>query len=84
VKLETLTLGSRFRLPDCGKTGVLLSSGPCGARVIYDGARRQVEITVRQGDEVVDEVSFEAPGKPVIISNETVVEVLDGEAVSAR
>jgi hypothetical protein len=70
--LSTLEPGARFRLPECGKTGVLLSVGSAGARVKYDAATRQVEFQANGGDEV----AFEAPGKPVLISAECVVELL--------
>lgn len=76
-KIRDLAPGTRFRYPELGMTAVLLSLGAGGARIAYDGARRQVEITVRSGDEVVDEVSFEAPGKPVLVSDYSDVEVID-------
>jgi hypothetical protein len=71
MKISTLEPGARFRLPDSGKTGVLVSVGDSGARVKYDASARQVEIT--QDGEIT---SFESPGKAVSISSGTEVEVL--------
>jgi len=75
-KIRDLPIGTRFRYPTLGKTAVLLHLGESGARIVYDGARRQVEFVVKSGDEVTDEVSFEAPGKPVIVSDYSDVEVV--------
>lgn len=68
--------GTRFRLPYCGKTGVLLRVGPGGAMVKYEGTDRDVNFLVRSGDEVTGEVTFTAPGKSVQISAGTMVEVV--------
>lgn len=76
MMLSALTPGSRFRLPYCGKTGTLLSIGESGARVKYDSAARQVEFQAKSGDEIVADVAFEAPGKPILISSACDVEAL--------
>lgn len=76
MKLHELEPGRRFRLPDTGKTGALVSVGDSGARVLYDGARTVREFQVRSGDEVVGDVAFESPGRPVIISAGTEVDPL--------
>jgi hypothetical protein len=65
--------GKRFRLPHCGKTGEVLSHGAGGSRVKYDSAARRVQIKDDDGNELA---SFDAPGKPVVISSASVVEVL--------
>lgn len=74
-KLNELTPGTRFRLPHCGKTGVLKRVGESGASVLYDGARKQVEFTAEEIDGE-KRVAFESPGQAVVISGEAVVEVL--------
>lgn len=75
-KIRDLEPGTRFRYPDLGKTAVLVSLGVGGARILYDGTRRQVEFQVKSGDEVVGDVAFEAPGKPVVVCDESEVEVV--------
>ncbi len=70
MKLRDMKPGDRFRLPDSGRTGVLVSLGAMAARVIYDGAARQVAFTARNADESTD-VSFEKPGGVVLISDHT-------------
>lgn len=74
--LGELQPGTRFRLPLSGKTGVLLRTGAGGSMVKYEGTDRDVNIRVRSGDEVTDEVSFTAPGKSVQISSGTVVDLI--------
>jgi hypothetical protein len=74
-KLLDLPLGTRFRLPECGKTGILTALGSSGARVAYDGAAREVEIEVEEGS-AKETVRFTAHGKAVLISDETEVVVI--------
>lgn len=68
MKLHTLPPGSRFKYPDCGKTAILLSVGPGGARVKFDDSGRTVAFAVDRGDGTNDEVTFDAPGKAVLVS----------------
>jgi hypothetical protein len=75
-ELGTLKEGSRFRLPLCGKTGVLLRVTPGGASVKYEGTDRDVEFDVKRGDEVTGKVAFTAPGRALTISSGAMVEVL--------
>ncbi len=76
MKIRDLTPGSRFRYPELGKTATLLALGPCGARIQYDNAGRSVEFQARSGDAVVADVAFEAPGRPVLVSDYSDVEVV--------
>lgn len=76
MKIRDLQPGTRFRYPELGKTAVLLHLGPSGARVAFDGATRQVSFTPKAGDVELDEVSFEAPGRPVLVSDYSDVEVV--------
>ena len=76
MKLRDLAPGTRFRFPDCGKTGTLVGLGQMGARVKYHGSERQVEFQAKSGDEVVADVAFIAPGAVVIVSDYSDVEVL--------
>jgi hypothetical protein len=76
MKLADVPPGSRIRFPHCGKTGVLVSVGLMGARIIYDGSARQVQIKVTSTG---DDVSFEAPGKPLTVSSGSEVELLPQE-----
>jgi NifU-like protein involved in Fe-S cluster formation len=76
MKISDLEPGRRFRLPDTGKTGQVISTGDGGTRVKYDASARQVEFQAKSGDEVVADVAFEAPGRAVLISSGTVVEAL--------
>jgi hypothetical protein len=76
MKISQLPIGTRFLYPDLGKTAVLVGLGSAGARVQFDGARRQVEFQVKSGDEVVGDVAFEAPGRPVLVSDYSDVEVV--------
>ena len=73
MRLDSLTPGARFRLPFCGKTGVVVSVGVGGTRVKYDAASRKVHIDQADGF-----VEFEAPGRPVLISSGTEVEAYYG------
>lgn len=73
MKLGDLEPGQRFRLNYNGQTGALVSVGTGGSRVLYDSAQRKVEFTAKSGDEVVAEVAFEAPGRPILISSGTEV-----------
>lgn len=72
MKLADLPLGSRFRYPDCGKTGVLLSVGAGGARIVYDDSGRKTAFKTGDGDDV----TFDAPGKAVVVSAGSEVEAL--------
>jgi hypothetical protein len=83
VKLETLTAGSRFKLPDApeipvvGKTGVLLYTTPCRARVKFDTTGpKTIEVTAHKGTK--DETKFTVPNidYPTDIAPTTEVEVL--------
>jgi hypothetical protein len=76
VKIRDLALGTRFRYPECGKTATLMGLGESGARVQFDAANRVVEFEVKSGDEVVGAVAFERPGKPVLVSDYSDVEIL--------
>lgn len=64
MKLADLAPGTRFRYPDCGKTAILLSVTPGGARVKYDDSGRTVAFKSGEGDDV----TFDAPGKAVVVS----------------
>lgn len=66
--LRSLPLGTRFRYPDSGKTAILLSVGESGARVVFDDSGRKVAFAVDRGDGTGDEVTFDAPGKAVLVS----------------
>lgn len=74
VKLSTLAVGTRFRYPDLGKEAVVVGQGPSGSRVLFDNARRFVTFQPRTLDG--GEVSFEAPGSPVLVSSFSDVEVM--------
>lgn len=76
TRIDSLEPGRRFRLPDTGKTGQVVSVGDGGTRVKYDASARSVEFLAKSGDEVVAEVAFEAPGRAVLISSGTIVEVV--------
>lgn len=62
--LSSLPLGTRFRYPDSGKTAVLLSVSPGGARIKFDHSGRTKSFKTAEGDDV----TFDAPGKAVIVS----------------
>lgn len=74
-KVRDLEPGTRFRYPESGKTAVLVSLSPSGARIMFEGVNRRVEFTAHQvdGDKVVE---FESPGKPVLVSDYSDVEVI--------
>ena len=72
IKIGDLAPQRRFRLPDAGKTGVVVEQGICGTTVRYDGVRR-VKGKSHKTDE---EFEFEAPRRSVYISNATEVELL--------
>ena len=76
LPLGELEPGTRFRLPDCGKTGVLLRTGACGSMVKYHGTDRDVAFTPKAGDVEMEPVAFTAPGRSVQISAGTIVEVI--------
>ncbi len=73
MKLRDLEPGTHFRYPVCGKTATLLSVGPAGARIRYDDNVRQVEFQPGGRSEVV---AFETPGRPVLVSDYSDVEVI--------
>lgn len=74
MRLSDLPPGSRFQYPGSGKSAILLSVGACGARIVYDDSGRKVAFQSGEGDEV----AFDAPGKPVLVSaGSDVVPLLD-------
>jgi hypothetical protein len=77
AKIRDLPPGTRFRY-DFGRVAVLDALGPSGARIRYEGARRDVSFDVKSGDEVVDHVAFTAPGRIVVVSDDSLVTVLEG------
>lgn len=72
-KVSELQPGTRFRYPESGKTAVLVHLGPSGARILFDGSARKVEFGVELTG---DDVKFERPGKPVLVSDYSDVEVI--------
>jgi len=72
MKLRDLAPGTRFRYPSLGKTATLLSLGPGGARIKYASDAR----LVRLQDPAGEVVEFEAPGRPVVVSDDSDVEVM--------
>ena len=77
MKIRDLAPGTVFRYPSLGKTATLLSLGPGGARIKYASDARQVRIRNDAG-EIAE---FEAPGRPVVVSDDSDVElVVEGEA----
>lgn len=66
MTLSDLAPGTRFRYPESGKTAVLLSVSPGGARIIFDNSGRKVAFQV--SNEEGRRVEFKTPGKPVTVS----------------
>jgi hypothetical protein len=76
-KLIDLEVGQRFRLPYCGKTGVVHRKGnECGTTIRYDGKKHNV-VRDKMTGEV--EAEFDTPNRPIQVSSETVVELLDAQ-----
>jgi len=73
MKIRDLAPGTRFRYPSLDKTATLLSLGPGGARIKYASDARQVRI---MGAYTGDIIEFEAPGRPVVVSDDSDVEVV--------
>jgi hypothetical protein len=74
-KLNTLDPETRFQYPDCRKIATLVSLGPSGARVKFEGGDRVVQI---EGDEDrgIAPASFVRPAQVVLVSDESEVIVL--------
>lgn len=75
-KIRDLTPGTRFRYPSLDRVAVLEGLGASGARIRYEGSKRKVEFDVKSGDEVTNHVAFTAPGRMVVVSDDSTVEVL--------
>jgi hypothetical protein len=73
-KVRDLTPGTRFLYPESRKTAVLVSLHESGARVKFDGSDRRVEFGVELTGDVVQ---FERPGRPVLVSDYSDVEVIE-------
>jgi hypothetical protein len=73
-KVRDLTPGTRFFYPESRRWATLVGLGPSGARVLFDSSTRKVEFTAREveGEKVVE---FESPGRPVLVSDYSDVEV---------
>lgn len=71
TKLRDLEPGTRFRYPESGRTATLVSLGPMAAVIKYEGAERHVAIKTE-----LAEADFIAPGRPVLVSDYSDVEVL--------
>ena len=65
--LRTLAPGQRFRLPDCGKRGVVLKHGAMGTAVRYGGSKHVV----------IGDTEFDRPHAPIIISSAAAVTLED-------
>jgi hypothetical protein len=70
-KISELEIGTVFRYPDLGKTATLVGLGTGGARVKYQNDTRQVKIHTE-----LAEAEFEAPGRAVLVSDYSDVEVI--------
>lgn len=79
IPLGLLEPQRRFRYLDTGRTARLLSIGPSGARIVYEGATRRVRFQVTDAEGAKREVAFRALGKPVIVSADSLVEPLPEE-----
>ena len=78
TKIRDLAPGTRFRYPELNRTAVLVGLGPSGARVVFEGSKRTVEFEARRPfEEGTDVVAFEAPGKPILVSDYSDVEVTE-------
>ena len=64
MRLQLLDPGTRFRLPDCGKTGTVVSHSPGGTTVRYDGIDH-VTITPAFGEPT----HFTRTHRPLLISS---------------
>jgi hypothetical protein len=69
-KLNELTPGTRFHIPGCGLTGVLLAISPGGVTVRYDGVT-EVEVPTEDGRK-----TFKRPNRPIVIAGGCEVQVL--------
>jgi len=76
MKLSELAPGSRFRYPDCGRSALLLGIGAGGARIVYDDSQRKVAFKTS----AEDDVTFDAPGRAVMVSAGTDVILTEAPA----
>jgi hypothetical protein len=74
-KISELEIGTTFRYPELGKTATLVGLGTSGARIKYQSDTRQVKI-----DTELAQAEFEAPGRPVLVSDYSDVEVISQPA----
>jgi hypothetical protein len=67
-RLSDLKPGTRFQYPECRKIATLLSLGPSGARIAYEGEGRVVTI---EADEYKGRkaASFTVAGQPTLVSD---------------
>lgn len=74
-KIRDLEPGTRFRYPSLDRTATLVSLHVSGARVLFDNAARSVAF---EADTVegAKPVAFETPGKPTLVDDSSLVEVI--------
>lgn len=72
IKLGELKPQRRFRLPDSGRTGVVVEQGIAGTTVRYDGVRRVKGNSSKTGESF----EFDRHGEEKYISSGTEVELL--------
>jgi hypothetical protein len=81
-KISELAPGTRFLYPDLGIIATLVSLGPCGARILEEGPTTEVEfrakVTWGEDGPEASTVAFARPRKPVIVSDYSDVEVING------